>query len=99
MPSFRLDDVRDSFSGDIAKLLSEIETSVRGALDVPRAAAEAYEGSLQAIENDSHAIVGASGLVSVASLEQTAKIMEALAAQGRAELSAMRQHADRLTRL
>lgn len=92
MAGFSLDDVRDTFSADISRLLENIELAAR-----TMAGAQAKFGPMplvdalgrpwfQAIDDDGHAIEGTSSLVSVHTLTHGALLLKELATEGRLAL-------------
>ncbi len=87
---FTIDDVRDTLTQDVTRLLGQIERAARDILDDRTPALDGKSAGLAgflAIGDHSHAIHGTSRLVSAQSLADSSARMEALAHHGRDQLT------------
>jgi chemosensory pili system protein ChpA (sensor histidine kinase/response regulator) len=91
MPTFSIDDVRETFTADVSSFLVRIEQSARLLLGTPalargpqEAAEPQQEGRtvFEAIGEFGHAIVGTTSLVGADSLTDSARALEGLALRG-----------------
>jgi len=87
---FTIDDVRETLTQDVTRLLGRIERAARDILDDRALAPDGEPAGLAAflaIGDHSHAIHGTSCLVSAQSLADSSARMEALAHHGRDQLT------------
>jgi chemosensory pili system protein ChpA (sensor histidine kinase/response regulator) len=92
---FTIDDVRDTLTQDVTRLLGRIEHAAREILDDRALALDREPAGLAAflaIGDHSHAIHGTSCLVSAQSLADSSARMEALAHHGRDQLTRALRH-------
>src|SRR3954468_15289686 len=92
---FTINDVRDTLTQDVTRLLGRIERAARDILDDRSLVLDGTPASLAgflAIGDHSHAIHGTSCLVSAQSLADSSARMEALAHHGRDQLTRALRH-------
>ena len=92
---FTIDDVRDTLTADVTRLLGRIETTARDILERKHLGSEAVPLTLplfQAIGDHGHAIYGTARLVSAHSLAHSAARIETLAQRGQDELGKALHH-------
>src|SRR5688572_7212610 len=103
MPDFTIDDVRESFTRDVDRLLGQIDAAARELLaarvTLERVEATAPDRRFRVIADSSHSIHGASGTINVKSLAESAKLLEDLAEQGANELRLATVHAANAQRI
>src|SRR4051812_3457029 len=92
---FTIDDVRETLTQDVTRLLGRIERAARDILDDRALAPDGEPASLAgflAIADHSHAIHGTSCLVAAQSLADSSVRMQALAHHGRDQLTRALRH-------
>jgi len=91
MPTFSIDDVRETFTHDVSSFLEKIEDGARLVLQSPVLAGPADDPSepqvggrplFEAISEFGHAVVGTTSLVGADSLTDSARVLEDLALRG-----------------
>lgn len=91
MPTFSIDDVRETFTNDVTSFLGKIEDGARLLLESPALSGRPEDPSelhvdgrplFEAISEFGHAVVGTTSLVGADSLTDSARVLEDLALRG-----------------
>jgi chemosensory pili system protein ChpA (sensor histidine kinase/response regulator) len=102
MTAFGLDDVRESYTGDVTRFLAEVESSANSvvsnaALAFP--AERSWQPPVDSMVVGLHGIVGSSSLIGLDTMASSARRLEAIAGCAAESLRMLTWHATRLERI
>lgn len=102
MTAFGLDDVRESYTSDVARFLTEVESNARAVVATAALAIPAERDCQLPIDSmlvGLHGIVGSSSLIGLDTMTTTARRIEGIAGSAAESLRMLKWHAARLNRI
>lgn len=102
MTAFGLDDVRESYTNDVTRFLSEVENNAKlivsaATLTIP--AERNWQQPVDSMVVGLHGIVGSSSLIGVETMTTTARQLETIAQSAAESIRMLKWHATRLNRI
>lgn len=102
MTAFGLDDVRESYTGDVTRFLAEVESSANSVVSTAALALPAERSWKPPVESmivGLHGIVGSSSLIGLDTMTSSARRLEVIAGSAAESLRMLTWHATRLQRI
>ena len=102
MTAFGLDDVRESYTNDVTRFLSEVESNAKvvvSATTLAIPAERSWQAPVDSMVVGLHGIVGSSSLIGLDSMTTTARQLETIAGSAAESIRMLKWHATRLRRI
>jgi len=102
MTTFGLEDVRDSFQGDVSRFLTDVEKNAKTIVSTAAVALPAertWQAPIELMVVGLHGIAGSSALINLDSMSGTARQLEEIAVSAAESVRMLKLHATRLKRI
>lgn len=102
MATFGLEDVRESFSGDVSRFLADVEKNAKTIVSTATVALPAertWQAPIETMVVGLHGIAGSSSLIGLDSMSVTARQLEDIAVAATESVRMLKFHASRLKRI